>query len=159
LIREYGRRIPCMEIRDYPDFARRGVMLDISRGRVPNLSTLLDLVEHLALFKINEFQLYTEHTFAYRHYEPVWRRWGPLAAQDIRQLAARCRQLGIDLVPNKNSFGPLRYWLEYPPLKHLAEVGKPYEGADGSFLRYPTTLAPENKGTLPFLSELFDELL
>ena len=65
LLREYGRRLPCLKIRDWPDFPRRGVMLDISRGRVPKLETLLDLAEHLADFKINELQLYTEHTFAY----------------------------------------------------------------------------------------------
>src|SRR3984885_9720997 len=46
LLREYGRRLPCLRIRDWPDFLRRGVMLDISRGRVPKLETLLDLVEH-----------------------------------------------------------------------------------------------------------------
>ena len=37
LLREYGRRLPYLKIRDWPDFARRGVMLDISRGRVPKL--------------------------------------------------------------------------------------------------------------------------
>jgi hexosaminidase len=62
--------LPCLKIRDWPDFARRGVMLDISRGRVPKLETLLELVGHLADFKINEFQLYTEHTFAYRRTHP-----------------------------------------------------------------------------------------
>src|SRR6266699_387634 len=36
-------KLPCLKIRDWPDFARRGVMLDISRGRVPKLETLLDL--------------------------------------------------------------------------------------------------------------------
>ena len=159
LLRQYGRRLPRLTIRDYPDFARRGVMLDISRGRVPNLHTLLDLVDHLADFKINEFQLYTEHTFAYRNYEPVWRGWGPLTGDEILQLDARCRELGIDLVPNQNSFGHLRYWLEYPPLKKLAEIKEPYEGEGGTFLRYPSTLAPNHPGTLPFLRELFDELL
>ena len=74
-------------------------------------------------------------------------------------LSVRCRQLGIELVPNQNSFGHLRYWLEYPPLKKLAEVKKPYEGVGGAFLRYPTTLAPTNPGTVPFLRELYDELL
>jgi hypothetical protein len=64
LLREYGRKLPCLKIRDWPDFPRRGVMLDISRGRVPKLATLLELVEKLADFKINEFQLYTEHTIA-----------------------------------------------------------------------------------------------
>jgi hypothetical protein len=159
LLRHFGRRLPCLTIRDYPDFSRRGVMLDISRGRVPNLQTLLDLVDDLADFKINEFQLYTEHTFAYRNYEPVWRDWGALTGDEILQLDARCRELGIDLVPNQNSFGHLRYWLEYPALKKLAELSKPYQGADGTFLRFPSTLAPNNPGTLPFLRELYDELL
>jgi hexosaminidase len=159
LLREFGRRLPCLSIRDYPDFPRRGVMLDISRGRVPNLQTLLELTDHLADFKINEFQLYTEHTFAYRNYEPVWRGWGPLTGDEILQLDAHCRRLGIDLVPNQNSFGHLRYWLEYPPLKGLAETSQPYEGSDGTFLRFPATLAPTNPGTLPFLRELYDELL
>jgi hypothetical protein len=75
------------------------------------------------------------------------------------RLDARCRQLGIELVPNQNSFGHLRYWLEYPPLSKLAEVSEPYEGADGTFLRYPSTLAPMHPGTIPFLRELYDELL
>jgi hypothetical protein len=159
LIRQYGRRLPRLRIRDYPDFPRRGVMLDVSRGRVPRLETLLELVDHLADFKINEFQLYTEHTFAYRDYEPVWRDWGPLTAEEMLRLDARCRQLGIDLVPNQNAFGHLRYWLEFPPLKRLAEIAAPYEGAGGDFLRYPTTLAPRHPATLPFLRRLFDELL
>ena len=76
LLREYGRRLPCLQIRDWPDFSRRGVMLDISRGRVPKLETLLELVEQLADFKINELQLYTEHTFAYRQHKSVWRELG-----------------------------------------------------------------------------------
>ena len=129
LLRQFGRRLPCLHIRDWPDFPRRGVMLDISRGRVPKLETLLDLAEHLADFKINELQLYTEHTFAYRKYKSVWQSWGALTGAEIRNLDARCRELGIDLVPNQNSFGHLRYFLEDPRLKKLAEVSEPYEDA------------------------------
>ena len=159
LLREYGSRLPCLKIRDWPDFPRRGVMLDVSRGRVPKLETLLELVEHLADFKINEFQLYTEHTFAYRNYKSVWQSWGALTAAEIRKLDARCRELGIDLVPNQNSFGHLRYFLEHPKVKQLAEVSEPYEGSTGDFLRFPTTLAPNNPGTINFIRELYDELL
>ncbi|HLX68462.1 MAG TPA: family 20 glycosylhydrolase, partial [Verrucomicrobiae bacterium] len=159
LFREYGIRLPCVEIRDWPDFARRGVMLDISRGRVPRLETLLDLAERLADFKINELQLYTEHTFAYRKYKSVWHNWGALTADEIRQLDARCRQLGIDLVPNQNSFGHLRYFLEHPPLRKLAEVSQPYEDPSGEFVRRPSTLAPNHAGTIPFLRGLYNELL
>ncbi|HEX5400299.1 MAG TPA: family 20 glycosylhydrolase, partial [Verrucomicrobiae bacterium] len=171
LLRQCGRRLPCLKIRDWPDFARRGVMLDISRGRVPKLETLLDLAERLADFKINELQLYTEHTFAYRKYKSVWQSWGALTGAEIRRLDARCRKLGIDLVPNQNSFGHLRYFLEHPKLRKLAEVAAPYEcggdapspdsddGVAATFLRRPTTLAPNHPGTLNFLRGLYDELL
>jgi hypothetical protein len=159
LLREHGRRLPRLLIRDYPDFARRGVMLDVSRGRVPTVQTLIELVGHLADFKINEFQLYTEHTFAYRNYAPVWRGWGALTKEEIRRLDARCRELGIDLVPNQNSFGHLRQWLEYAPLRRLAETAEPYEDGGGAFLRYPSTLAPNHRDTMPFLRGLYDELL
>ena len=159
LLRQFGRHLPAVRIRDWPDFPRRGVMLDVSRGRVPNLPTLLELVEHLADFKINEFQLYTEHTFAYRNYEGVWRDWGALSGEDILRLDARCRELGIDLVPNQNSFGHLRSWLAHPPLRKLAETPRPWPDQGGAFLRYPATLAPTHPGTLPFLHGLYDELL
>src|SRR5271154_5968652 len=86
LLREHRRRLPFLKIRDWPDFARRGVMLDISRGRVPSLATLINLAEHLADFKINELQLYTEHSFAYRNYPGVWHSWGALTGKEIQQL-------------------------------------------------------------------------
>jgi hypothetical protein len=159
LLRQYGRRIPCLGIRDWPDFPRRGVMLDVSRGRVPNLATLKQMATDLAGFKINELQLYFEHTFAYRAHPGVWRGWGALTGRELRQLDAHCRTLGIDLVPNQNSFGHLRHWLEHPRYKPLAEVNAPYPGAGGDFLRYPSTLAPNHPGTIQFLRGLYDELL
>ena len=159
LLRQYGRRLPCLQIRDWPDFSRRGVMLDISRGRVPKLETLLRLASRLADFKINELQLYTEHTFACSKYQPVWESWGALTGEEIRKLDTHCQQLGIDLVPNQNSFGHLRYFLESPELKPLAEVPLPYPDPSGEFVRHPSTLAPNHPGTLPFLRGLYDELL
>jgi len=159
LLRQFGRRLPCLKIRDWPDFARRGVMLDISRGRVPRLETLLDLASKLAELKINELQLYTEHTFAYQRHKSVWQSWGALTAREIRILDTHCRSLGIDLVPNQNSFGHLRYFLADPSLKELGELAEPYEAETKDFLRRPTTLAPDHPGTLPFLKGLYDELL
>ncbi len=159
LLREYRRRLPCLQIRDWPDFSRRGVMLDISRGRVPKIETLLDLAERLSDLKINELQLYTEHTFAYKKYKSVWQSWGALTGEEIRRLDTRCRELGIDLVPNQNSFGHLRYFLADPRLKKLGEISRPYEAETKDFLRRPTTLAPNHPGTLPFLRGLYDELL
>ncbi len=159
LLREFGRKLPCLRIRDWPDFSRRGVMLDISRGRVPRLETLLELAEKLSTFKINELQLYTEHTFAYKKYHRIWQSWGALTSEEIQILDTRCHELGIDLVPNQNSFGHLRYFLEDPRLKKLGEISEPFLAETKDFLRRPTTLAPNHPSTLPFLRGLYDELL
>ena len=80
--------LPCLHISDYPDFPARGVMLDISRDKVPTMETLLALVDMLAGWKINQLQLYTEHTFAYRNHPDVWAAASPLTEQEI--LAAGC---------------------------------------------------------------------
>src|SRR5579864_7103755 len=65
LVRVHGARIPAMSVRDWPVLAHRGVMLDVSRGKVPRLSTLCQLVDQLAACKYNQLQLYIEHTFAF----------------------------------------------------------------------------------------------
>ena len=52
--------IPAMCITDSPDLLRRGFMLDISRDKVPTMKTLYQIVDLLASWKVNEFQLYTE---------------------------------------------------------------------------------------------------
>ena len=53
-------------------------MLDISRDKVPTMPTLFALVDRLAEWKINQLQLYIEHTFAYRGHEEVWRNADPM---------------------------------------------------------------------------------
>ena len=40
--------LPCLRIEDWPDFPHRGVMLDISRDKVPTMETLYALVDVLA---------------------------------------------------------------------------------------------------------------
>ena len=38
-------RVPCCDIEDAPNHPRRGVMLDVSRGKVPTLETLKGIVD------------------------------------------------------------------------------------------------------------------
>src|SRR5438552_6092737 len=65
LRRLHDGALPCCSIDDWPDNRLRGVMIDISRDKVPTMATLETLVERLASWKVNQLQLYTEHTFAY----------------------------------------------------------------------------------------------
>jgi hypothetical protein len=98
-------------IRDGPDLATRGLMLDISRDRVPQRSDLLALVERMDLLRLNHLELYTEHTFAYVEHEDVWRDASPMTVDDVRWLDGECAARGIELVANQNCFGHFERWL------------------------------------------------
>ena len=71
LARLHDGGLPIGTIRDHPDLAIRGVMLDVSRDKVPTTETLYALVDRLASWKVNQVQLYSEHTFAYRNHPEV----------------------------------------------------------------------------------------
>lgn len=130
-------RLPCLVIQDRPDFVCRGVMLDVSRDRVPTLDTLEALVDRLAHFKINQLQLYTEHTFAYAGHEAVWRDASPFTPDDIKRLDAYCAKRFIELVPNQNCFGHMERWLKHPAYRHLSERPAFVEGDDApAFYRH-----------------------
>src|SRR5262249_23159652 len=86
LFRQFPNAIPCLHIEDWPDFPARGVMIDISRDKVPTMQTLYELVDLLASMKINQLQLYTEHTFAYRNHPQVWAEASPMTGQEILDL-------------------------------------------------------------------------
>jgi hypothetical protein len=147
-----------LRVDDRPDLARRGVMLDVSRNKVPTLGTLCDIVELLAQWKLNELQLYTEHTFAYEGHEEVWRHSSPLTPSDISALDRLCRSHGIDLVPNQNSFGHMHRWLVHERYRSLAECP---EGIEHPFSRSiePFSLCPTDPGSLALLADLYGQLL
>jgi hexosaminidase len=158
LVQTSGRELPTLQIEDWPDFAARGVMLDISRDKVPTMDTLYHLVDLLASWKINQFQLYTEHTFAYQDHRIVWEHASPVTAEEILALDAYCRARHIDLVPNQNSFGHMHRWFEHEPYKHMAEMETEFTAPWGSVLP-PFSLSPAVPETIPFLSGLYTELL
>ena len=133
-------------------------MHDISRGKVPTMETLYDLIDLLASWKVNQFQLYMEHTFAYQQHRPVWQNASPMTAEEILALDAYCRQRHIDLVPNQNSFGHMEHWFEQPQYRYLAEVDREFMVPWG-VLHPPSTLSPAVPEALPFIEGLYAELL
>ncbi len=147
-----------LAIRDRPDFPHRGVMLDISRDKVPAMETLFALVDLLAGWKINQFQLYMEHTFAYAGHETVWQNAGALTGEEIRALDAYCRARFVELVPNQNSFGHFHRWLIHEAYRGLAECP---EGVAHPFSTEvePFSLCPGDPRVLDLLADLYAQLL
>jgi len=142
--------LPALAIDDWPDFRDRGVYYDVSRGRVPTLERLKEQADLLARHKINQFQLYIEHTFRFRRHPDIGKDASPLTAEDILELDAWCRERHVDLVPSLSTFGHLEPVLSLPRYQHLAESFR--TGGHWS-------LAPANPETTVFLKELFDEFL
>ncbi|MHB1317228.1 MAG: beta-N-acetylhexosaminidase [Anaerolineae bacterium] len=134
-------------IDDWPVLKYRGVMLDVSRGKVPTLATLKDIVDFLSLFKMNVLQLYTEHTFDFVSHPRIGLGTDPLTSEDMLALDAYARERRVELQPNLNCFGHCAHLLSLPEYAHLAESAVPW------------TLTPADEGTYTLLADMLDDLL
>ncbi len=161
MLRQCEGVLPAGEIEDSPDFPSRGVMLDVSRGKVPRLETLFALVDLLSGWKINHLELYTEHTFAYENHREVWAQASPMTGEDILRLDAYCRESFVELVPNQNSFGHMHRWLTLPRYNHLAECPDGFDlTLQGHTTRMPPfSLNPTDRRSTELMEGLFSELL
>lgn len=158
LLEQCPDELPFLAIKDTPDFATRGVMIDVSRDKVPTLDTLMAFTDMLAGWKINHVELYTEHTFEYRKHPVVWKDASPMTGEDILRYDAFCAERFIELVPNQNTFGHMTRWLEHEEYRDLAEA--PY-GCDTiwGYRDFPFTLRPSDPRSLELVKDLCDELL
>lgn len=151
--------LPCVDIVDGPDLAVRGFMLDVSRCKVPTQAELRQLIPALARLRVNQLQLYIEHTFAFAGHEEVWREASPLTATEIRELDDLCAEYGIELVPNLNTFGHMERWLRHPAYRDLAECPDGWvHPLTGQFKEFPSTLKPTD-AALIFVETLLDSYL
>jgi len=107
LCKIYRGEIGCVDIADEPSYSDRGYMLDVSRGRVPTMDSLKALVDRLALYKINQLQLYMENCLRLDGLEEIWSQTDPFTPEDILELDCYCSIRGIELVPCIATFGHL----------------------------------------------------
>nr|WP_317400866.1 glycoside hydrolase family 20 zincin-like fold domain-containing protein [uncultured Gemmiger sp.] len=105
LAQRCGAVLPALFVEDWPDLPNRGYYQDCSRGRVPKLSYLKRVADLLCRYKINQWQLYIEHTYLFRDLSEAWRDDTPLTADEILELDAYCAARHIELVPSLSSFG------------------------------------------------------
>ncbi|MBQ8163104.1 MAG: family 20 glycosylhydrolase [Clostridia bacterium] len=110
------------EISDSPDFETRGIYYDVTRGRIPTLEALKELVDNLAYTKINMLQLYVEHVFPFKEYDGIYQRTGYLTPEEIKELDEYCYQNFIEFVPSLSCFGHLYELLQYTDYKRLCEL-------------------------------------
>jgi hexosaminidase len=150
--------LPLCRVEDFPDFEHRGVMLDISRDKVPTLETLFYLIDCFAAWKFNELQLYIEHTFAYEGHDKVWQNANPLTKADIHELDSYCHEHFIELVPNLNCFGHMSRWLTHESYRPLAEQPKGGE-TDFGYRVEPQGLCPTDPRSILLAKDLIHQMV
>ena len=153
LLAVHGRRLPACLIEDWPDFRRRGVYHDCSRGKVPTVETLKSLVERLARWKINELQLYVENVFSFRRHPAIGRGYSPFTPRELLSLQEHCKRHHVRLVGSLASFGHMERILclpEYAPLAELYGTAK-QSGA--------STLCTSDPRSIRFVEELYEEFV
>ncbi len=146
LIRTHGaeKRIPCLTIVDWPTLRYRGVMLDISRGPIPTMGYLKEVVATLAEYKQNAVTLYTENVFRLRSHPDVAPADGITPAQ-VAELAAFARAHHCELIGNAQPFGHMEHTLAIPFYRPLAEN--------------PWVISPAVEASYDYLKELFAEVV
>ncbi|OKP97099.1 family 20 glycosylhydrolase [Paenibacillus sp. P46E] len=169
ILQQFGRSIPYLQIIDQPDFAARGLMIDISRNKIPRLETLYHIIDFMADLKLNQLQLYIEGSpFAYESFPQVWELETPITGEEILLLDAYCKERYIELVPNQNSFGHMEGWLTRPEFNSLAEIPQGFMLPENMYdsemypeglFMHPGTFHTEDPEVLELLGTMYDDLL
>ena len=121
LIRQFGRRLPCMRIADSPRFPHRGVQLAFPQGHTGYRHAYMKrLVPTLARWKINELHLYLESFFDFPSL-PHMAGPGAMTPDDARALDRLCGAYNIKVIPMLNTLGHCGEILATQRYQHLSE--------------------------------------
>ena len=153
LVAVHGRAVPACRIDDRPDFARRGIYHDCSRGKVPTLATLKALIEQIARWKVNELQLYVENVFTFQRHPDIGRGYSPFTPEDLLEVQEHCKRHHVAFVGSLASFGHMEKVLQLPAYQKLGEL-QGWAGWPGG-----TTFCPGDPGSIRLLAELYEEFL
>jgi hypothetical protein len=153
-----GSPVPDGEVVDHPAIATRGVMLDVSRDKVPRVETLELLIDRLASLKVNHVQLYLEHTFAHPGREEVWSSASAYSADDIERLRVYCADRFVELTPQQNCLGHMERWLAHDRYAHLAALPGGYRNDHGGS-EPAACLDPDQPASFELVTELLGNVV
>lgn len=159
LVVQFGTELPVLQLSDKPDLKERGVLIDISRDKIPTMDTLIKMIDLFAMLKINHLQLYIEgYPFAYESYPHIWEKETPITPDELRQIDIYCKSKFIELVANQNCLGHMQPWLVNDEFNHLSECPDGFIFARGERVP-PATIDPTNDSAIEFVENLMDDLL
>jgi len=152
--------VPCLYIKDEPDFKYRGFYHDVTRGKVPTTDTLKKLIDEMAYYKLNSLQLYVEHTFEFEEYKDIIGASGFLTKQELAELDSYCEENFIEFIPSLSTFGHLFELLDQPKYSHL-RVLKDHDPTPNRWYERMAhyTIDPLNSESIDIIKSLIDQYI
>ncbi len=154
-----SQQVPCLYIQDKPDFAYRGFYHDVTRGKVPTLESVKELIDLMAYYKLNSLQLYVEHACELAEYGDLIQSTGYLTKDEMKEIDRYCQENFIEFIPSLSTFGHLYELLEREEYKHL-RVLKDY--SDPNFWRGRMrhhTIDPREPESIEVIKSLIDQYI
>lgn len=121
-----GTQLPAVEIEDWPALRLRGFMLDLSHGPFPKMEELKRQLDFLALWKTNQFYLYSETNIELDGF-PLLSPKARLSKSQVRELIAYARERFIDVVPCLELYGHLH---DLAKIERYSELGETPHGGE-----------------------------
>ena len=94
-----GDPLPAVRVHDWPKMAMRGVHDEFSYGQVSTMENFKDMIRFLAEFKMNTLIFYFEDTFRFKRYPKIGDGRGALTREQIDELEAFAKPLGVEIFP------------------------------------------------------------
>ena len=132
--------IPQTEIDDYPEMAYRGVMVDFSHGGLLTEQEIMNQIDFLARWKMNQYYFYNEVSIEMKGY-PLINYNACYSQQQIKRIVSYARKRHIDVIPFVNFYG------------HLHELLRLEKYAGLGIGKYGHDLDPGDPGVQPFLKD------
>lgn len=160
IVRQSAGLLPHVTIDDEPDMKNRGYYHDATRGRIQTLENMKKLVDTLSFYKMNQLQLYVEHTYLFRDLTELWRDETPLTAEEILELDQYCYERGVELVPSIATFGHLYKLLRTRSFEHLCELPGSFEQRFGLQDRmHHHTVNVSNRDAIALIKDMITEYM
>ncbi|WP_297713903.1 glycoside hydrolase family 20 zincin-like fold domain-containing protein [Clostridium sp.] len=160
VLKQSSNSIRSLEIEDKPYFKNRGFFHDTTRGKVPTLETLKQLVDKASFYKINQIQLYIEHTFAFKGMSEVWIDKDPLTSEEILILDMYCKKRNVELIPSLSTFGHLYEVLRTKSFCNLCEMDGMEEDEYSFYERMAHhTLDVSNEESLKLVENMLEQFI
>lgn len=112
------------EIAEKPHFKTVGIMLDASRGQVPNVKNIKMFLTHMAIMGLNLMMLYTEDTYEIESEPYFGYMRGRYSREELRECDAFAQQFGIEMVPCIQTLGHMEQFLKWPDALKYADTEK-----------------------------------